>query len=96
MNLIFGSCLEEAEKMRQVEFLSLWCFGGGPYGEGCPGGPRGGPGGPGGPRGARGVGPQGPREGPREAQGGPREAQGGPRERIKSRFNTFLDVLDGP
>ena len=54
MNLIFGSCLEEAEKMRQVEFLSLWCFGGGPYGEGCPGGPRGGPGGPGGPRGAQG------------------------------------------
>ena len=22
--------------MRQVEFLSLWCFGGGPYGEGGP------------------------------------------------------------
>ena len=57
MNLIFGSCLEEAEKMRQVEFLSLWCFGGGPYGEGCPGGPRGGPGRPR-------EGPGRPREGP--------------------------------
>ena len=48
-----------------VGFSTLCCFGGGPYGDGGPGGAQGGPG----------KAQEGPGEGPRE--GGPREGPGG-------------------